>query len=72
LYQSTAIREWQDQLANRAEATKKRYLQFFEEFLSFLGTDADQLLQQRIQDQINPNIKIQRRIENQFLAFIKI
>jgi integrase len=67
---SPAIQEWQAQLANRAEATKLRYLQFFREFCQFLKVTSDELLQQRINDALNPNLKIQRRIETLFLGFI--
>jgi hypothetical protein len=66
----TAFEEWQDELVNKAEGTKNRYQNFFDEFLVYVKMNADELLKQRQQDALNPNMKIQRRIETQFLAFI--
>jgi site-specific recombinase XerD len=66
----TAFDEWQDELINKADATKARYQVFFNEFLEYVKMSADEVLNQRQQDVLNPNIKIQRRIETQFLAFI--
>jgi site-specific recombinase XerD len=66
----TAIEEWQNELVNKADETKTRYQAFFSEFLQYIKTDADALLIQRQKDVMNPNLKIQRSIETQFLAFI--
>lgn len=45
-------------------------MHFFNEFLEYLETNADELLVQRQQDTLNSNMKIQRRLETVFLAFI--
>ena len=68
----TALEEWQNELVNKAEATKVRYIRFFNEFLEYMQMTADELLGQRQQDALNPNMKIQRRIETKFLAFINL
>jgi hypothetical protein len=66
----TALDEWQAELVNKADAKKDRYQTFFNEFLAFIEMTSDELLKQRQQDALNPNMKIQRRIETKFLAFI--
>jgi len=66
----TALKDWQDELISKADGTKNRYQIFFNEFLQYINKTADELLQQRQQDILNPNMKIQRKIETQFLAFI--
>ena len=66
---SSALKYWQDELANKGEATKEKY-ESFTEFLEFIGKNPDELIVQRQQDLLNKDIKVQRRIESQFLAFI--
>ncbi len=66
----SAMQYWQSELANKEEGTKQRYLEYFNEFLSFVGRTPDELVVQRQQDLINPDRKIQRRIESLLLAFL--
>ncbi len=66
----SAMQYWQSELANREEGTKQRYRQYFNEFLSFVGKTPDELIVQRQQDLLNPDRKIQRRIESLLLAFL--
>ena len=61
---------WQSELANKEEGTKQRYQQYFNEFLSFIGKTPDQLVVQRQQDLLNPDRRIQRRVESLLLAFL--
>ena len=67
---SPALQYWQNELATKGEATKQKYRQYFNEFLTFIGKTPDELIVQRQQDLLNPDRKIQRRIESQLLAFI--
>jgi integrase len=67
---SPAIQYWQSELATKGEATKQRYREYFKEFLDFIGKNPDELIAQRQQDLLNPDRKIQRRIESQLLTFI--
>ena len=67
---SPALQYWQNELATKGEATKKKYQEYFNEFLAFIGMTPDELIVQRQQDLLNPDRKIQRRIESQLLAFI--
>lgn len=67
---SEAIEYWQSELATKNTSTKDIYLKVFNKFLSFIGKTADELLKQRQKDQINPDLKIQRRIESQLKQFI--
>ena len=57
-------------LANKEEGTKQRYQEYFNEFLTFVGKTPDELIVQRQQDLLNPDRKIQRRIESLLLAFL--
>ena len=66
----SAMQYWQSELATREECTKQRYQQYFNEFLSFVGKTPDELIVQRQQDLLNPDRKIQRRIESLLLAFL--
>jgi len=66
----SAIQYWQSELATREDSTKQRYQQYFNEFLSFVGKTPDELIVQRQQDLLNPDRKIQRRIESSLLAFL--
>ena len=66
----SAMQYWQSELATREEGTKQRYQQYFNEFLSFVGKTPDELIVQRQQDLLNPDRKIQRRIESLLLAFL--
>jgi integrase len=61
---------WQNELAAKGEATKQKYQEYFNKFLDFIGKTADELIVQRQQDLLNPDRKIQRRVESQLLAFI--
>jgi integrase len=67
---SPALQYWQRELATKGEATKQKYQAYFQEFLEFIGKNPDELIVQRQQDLLNPDRKIQRRIESQLLAFI--
>jgi hypothetical protein len=66
----SAIQYWQSELANKEEGTKQRYREYFSEFLSFVVKTPDELIVQRQQDLLNPDRKIQRRIESLLLAFL--
>jgi integrase len=68
--ESSAMQYWQSELANKEEGTKQRYREYFNEFLSFVGKTPDELIVQRQQDLLNPDRKIQRRIESLLLAFL--
>jgi integrase len=57
-------------LPQKNSCTKDIYLKVFNKFLAFIGKTADELLKQRQQDQTNPDLKIQRRIESQLKQFI--
>jgi integrase len=67
---SPALQYWQSELATKGEATRDKYQTYFQEFLDFIGKNPDELIVQRQQDILNPDRKIQRRIESQLLAFI--
>jgi integrase len=67
---SPAIKYWQNELATKGEATKQKYQEYFREFLDFIGKNPDELIVQRQQDLLNPDRKIQRKMESQLLAFI--
>jgi integrase len=67
---SPAFQYWQNELATKGKATKQKYRAYFEEFLGFIGKNPDELIVQRQQDLLNPDRKIQRRIESQLMAFI--
>ena len=67
---SPALKYWQKELATKGEATKQKYQDYFKKFLDFIGKNPDELVVQRQQDLLNPDRKIQRRIESQLLAFI--
>jgi integrase len=66
----SAMQYWQSELANKEEGTKRRYREYFNEFLSFVNKTPDELIVQRQQDLLNPDRKIQRRIESLLLAFL--
>ena len=67
---SPALKYWQSELATKGEGTKQKYREYFGEFLEFIGKNPDELIVQRQQDLLNPDRKIQRRMESQLLAFI--
>lgn len=67
---SPALQYWQKELATKGEATKQKYQEYFNKFLDFIGKNPDELIVQRQQDLLNPDRKIQRRIESELLAFI--
>ena len=66
----SAMQYWQSELANKEEAIKQRYQEYFNEFLTFVDKTPDALIVQRQQDLLNPDRKIQRRIESLLLAFL--
>lgn len=66
----SAMQYWQSELANKEEGIKQRYHQYFNEFLTFVDKTPDELIVQRQQDLLNPDRKIQRRIESLLLAFL--
>jgi integrase len=67
---SPALNYWHQELVTKGDGTKQRYEEYFKEFLEFIGKSPDELIVQRQQDILNPDRKIQRRIESQFLAFL--
>ncbi len=67
---SPALQYWEDELSAKDPATKEIYLTNFSKFLEFTGKTPDELLRQRQEDQINPDRKIQRRLESQLIKFI--
>jgi hypothetical protein len=67
---SPALKYWQNELAAKEETTKSIYKKNFADFLQFINKNPDELIVQRQQDLLNPDIKIQRRIESQFLRYI--
>jgi hypothetical protein len=67
---SPAFKYWQSELATKGEAIKQKYREYFKEFLEFIDENPDELVVQRQQDLLNPDRKIQRRMESQLLAFI--
>jgi integrase len=62
---------WLNELATKDRATVKMYKRYFEDFLTYLNTDADKLLQQRIEHSRHEDIKVQRTIESYFLQFLR-
>ena len=66
----SAMQYWQSELATKGEATKQKYLEYFNEFLVFIAITPDELIVQRQQDLLNQDRKIQRRVESHLLAFI--
>ena len=67
---SPALKYWHDELTSKEESTRDLYEENFAEFLQFANKNADELIIQRQQDLLSKDLKIQRRIESQFLAFI--
>ena len=67
---SPALNYWHQELVTKGDGTKQRYEEYFQDFLEFIGKNPDELIVQRQQDILNPDRKIQRRIESQFLAFL--
>ena len=67
---SQALKDWQEELNNKEETTVQRYEQYFSEFLNYIKKNPDELIVQRQQDLLSPDIKTQRTIERQFLAFL--
>jgi integrase len=67
---SPALNYWHQELVTKGDGTKQRYEEYFQDFLEFVGKNPDELIVQRQQDILNPDRKIQRRIESQFLAFL--
>jgi site-specific recombinase XerD len=68
--EANALQYWYDELKGKEEATKERYKLYFSQFLEFIHKTADELMTQRQEDALNKDIKIQRRIESQFLTFL--
>lgn len=67
---SPALKYWHDELSRKSQATREKYEQYFAEFLNYINKNPDELIVQRQQNLLNPDKKIQRTIESQFLAFI--
>jgi len=67
---SPAIEYWLNELATKSETTKELYLKNFKKFLEFTNKTADELLEQRQENQTSTNPKIQRLIESQLIKFI--
>ena len=67
---SPALKYWHDELTTKEESTRNMYEAKFAEFLQFIDKNPDELIVQRQQDLLNKDIKIQRRIESQFLEFL--
>ena len=59
------MKYWQNELAAKEDTTKAIYEKNFADFLRFINKNPDELIVQRQQDLLNPDIKIQRRIESQ-------
>ena len=57
-------------MAAKEETTKAIYEKNFADFLRFINKNPDELIVQRQQDLLSPDIKIQRSIESQFLRYI--
>jgi integrase len=67
---SPALKYWQNELATKGEATKRKYQEYFKEFLDFIGRNPDELMVKRQQDLLSPDRKIQRSVESHLLSFI--
>lgn len=67
----TAEQYWIAELAGKDVRTIENYKRYFEDFLIYLNTDSDKLLQQRIEHLRSTDIKTQRTIESFFLQFLK-
>jgi integrase len=67
---SAALNYWHQELVSKGDGTKQRYEKYFQEFLEFIGKNPDEVIVQRQQDLLNPDRKIQRRIESTFLGFL--
>lgn len=67
---SPALKYWKDELATKTEATRDIYLRNFAKFEAFTGKTADELLTQRLNNQISKDPKIQHQIESQLKKFI--
>jgi integrase len=70
LNKSPALKYWHDELAAKNDTTRELYLKNFAKFTEFTKKTADELLKQRIDDQISKDPKIQRQIESQLIKFI--
>jgi integrase len=68
--ENNALAYWETYLSTKGQATKQKYLQYFKEFSEYTGKNPNELIAQRQQDLLNPDLKIQRRIETEFLNFI--
>jgi integrase len=66
----SALEYWQDELSNKAPETRTNYLRYLKQFLAYTNQDADQLIQERNQNILNPDITIRRKTESQFLKFL--
>ena len=82
LYTKNALEYWHDEIALKAKGTQDNYNRYFADFLAFLSkpefynrpTTADEILEQRIQDCTNTDMRIKHRFENifkQFLAYMR-
>ncbi len=62
---------WIRELATHDPATIKNYQRYFNDFLAYLNTTADKLLQQRTEHLKHDDIKVQRTVESYFLQFLR-
>jgi site-specific recombinase XerD len=67
----SALELWKDELSTQAEVTAKLYEPYFIEFCKFIGETPDQILEQRIQDDLSQDRKTKRRYETFFRLFLK-
>ena len=67
---SPALQYWHDEFVTKGDATREIYLKNFAKFTEFTNKTADELLSQRIENQISKDPKIQRQIESQLIKFI--
>ena len=66
----SAIQYWQDELVNKANGTKYCYLNYFKDFIKFVGITADEILEQRIIDSKSDDRRIQKRFESLFRQYL--
>jgi site-specific recombinase XerD len=62
---------WLRELTGKDEATIRNYQRYLRDFLAYLNTTADKLLQQRMEHLKHDDIKVQRTVESYFLQFLK-
>jgi len=65
-----SLEQWENDLSTQAEVTAKLYKGYFKEFCNFIGETPDQILEQRIKDDLSQNRKTKRRYETFFRLFL--